>query len=158
MHGLIELIFDSVPDSKLDALIWSLVDKTSAIEIFYSEKGNIDVSEANQGFLTLFNNEATAEAFFIKTNSAVVGSVVVNKPVVRVLRFNKTNEVMVIFSNLDLANSENVVTELADGAGYIADTLSISDYYCGFEPATDPRTRLFTKAEIGPFLKLQLYC
>jgi hypothetical protein len=69
MHGLIELIFDSVPDSKLDALIWSFVDKTSIIEIFNSEIGNIDISGANQVLLELFNNEATAEAFFIKTNS-----------------------------------------------------------------------------------------
>jgi hypothetical protein len=71
---------------------------------------------------------------------------------VRILRFEGSNEVAVVFGSgdVDATVRQDVVAKLAAGAKVLASSADVPEYYCGFEPATDEKTRLFSRDKIGP--------
>lgn len=60
----------------------------------------------------------------------------------------------IVFDSADIETTDrqSVVTKLAVGAAAIANRAEVSEYYCGFEPASDEKTRLFSRDKIGPLV------
>ena len=48
----------------------------------------------------------------------------------------------------------NAQTQLMEAAKQLAYKYKIKSFYCGFEPASDMATRLFTGDKLGPLMKL----
>ena len=154
MDGLIELIFERVPDDAVGTLMSDLLQGGSILELSHSELGSLDPKEFGHDVMPLLKQKAEPSAVFVRIANAEIGGVSIRSPLVRILRFEGANEAAVIFGSgdVDATTRQDVVTALAAGAKVLASGAAVSEYYCGFEPATDKMTRLFSKDKIGPLL------
>jgi hypothetical protein len=154
MDGLIELIFERVPDGAVDKLVNDLLQGVGILELSHSELGSLDPKKAGQDLMPLLKQEAEPSSIFVRAAIATIGDVPIRSPLVRILRFEGSNEVAVVFgsADVDATDRQDVVTKLAAGAKVLASSADVPEYYCGFEPATDEKTRLFSWDKIGPLV------
>lgn len=153
---LVELVFDKIPDNLLNILVANIIQSFNILEIFHSELGEITDHHNDHDFMQYLKSGPTPASIFIKSNFARIGKVKIRQPLIRLLRFEQINEVSIIFSNndIDKIDSENIIISLALGAKNLSQISHSYDYYCGYEPATDPKTRFFSKDTIGPLNKI----
>ncbi|GGY20378.1 hypothetical protein [Paludibacterium paludis] len=156
MDGLIELIFEQVPDEAVGRLMNDLLQGVDILELSHSELGRLDPKKANFDLMTLLEQEAEPLSLFVRTTTVTVEDVTIRSPMVRILRCGGVNEITVIFDrgDVDEAVRLNVGETLAAGAKAVASRANVSEYYCGFEPASDDKTRLFAKDKIGPLMTI----
>lgn len=156
MDGLIELIFERVPDGAIDKLVNDLLQGADILELSHSELGSLDPKMVGQDLMSLINQESEPSSIFVRTVNVTIGDVLIRRPLLRILRFEGSNEVAVVFgaADVDETDRQHLVTKLAAGANVLASSADVSEYYCGFEPATDEKTRLFAKDKIGPLITL----
>ncbi|HEY9897852.1 MAG TPA: hypothetical protein V6D00_01610 [Pantanalinema sp.] len=156
MDGLIELIFEGVSDGAVDRLVYDLLQGVDILEISPSEFGIIGQTQINNDLMPLLKKEAAPASIFLRAAFATIGGVPIRSPLVRILRFEGSNEVAVVFgsANIDAGDRQDAVKRLAAGSSMLANSVGVSEYYCGIEPATDERTRLFYRDKIGPLDKV----
>jgi len=156
MDGLIELIFDGVPDGAIHGLVRNLIHGSDILDISHSELGSLDPKRIGEDLMAFFDKETVPITIFIRTTCIMVGGISINRPLVRILRFQGSNEVAVEFNSTDIdaTDRKDTVAKLAAGAKVLADSAAIPKYYCGFEPATDTRTRLFSQGKVGPLIEV----
>lgn len=156
MDGLIELIFERVPDGAVDELVKDRLVRGGICELAHSELGSLDPKKVGLNLISLLEREDVPSSIFLRVGIVMIGDVPIRNPLIRILRFERCNEVMVVFNSIDIDATDRrcIVTRLAAGAKVLADALDVPDYCCGFEPATDEKTRLFSRDKIGPLLSL----
>lgn len=156
MNGLIELIFERVPDGALNKLVSDLLQGAGILELSHSELGCIETNNTCRDLLLLLNKSLEPSSIFIRSAYVSIGDVEICCPLIRILRFEGLNEVAVIFAGTDIitTDSEDSVEKLAASATVLANNANVIDFYCGFEPAADEQTRLFSRNKIGPIVKL----
>ncbi|WP_426395237.1 hypothetical protein ACN9M1_13900 [Ralstonia sp. R-29] len=156
MDGLIELVFEGVPEHAVDKLVCDLRQGAAILEIFHSELGCLAPEQADQDLTQFLTKETTPVSLFVRTALVTVGGIPIRNPLVRVLRFAGVIEVTVVFesADIDAADRKDATTKLAAGTESLACSMGVSRYYCGFEPATDERTRLFSKGRLGPLIEI----
>jgi hypothetical protein len=153
---LVELVFDKIPDNLLNILVANIIQSSNILEISHSELGKIADLHNDQDFIQHLKSGPNPASIFITSTWASIGKVKIRQPLIRLLRFEQTNEVSIIFSNndIDKIDSKNIIMSLALGAKHLSQISHSDDYYCGYEPATDQKTRFFSKDTIGPLNKI----
>ena len=156
MDGLIELIFERVPDNAVVKLINGLLQGEGILELSHSERGSLDPKKIDHDLMPLLKQEAEPSSILMRIANTTIGDVPIHNPLVRILHFEGSNEVAVVFDSedVDATVRQDVVTKLAAGAKALANGADVPEYYCGFEPATDEKTRLFSKDKIGPLITI----
>lgn len=156
MDGLIELIFENVPDDSVDRLVYDLLQGAGILEISHSELGRLEQKLVDQDLMSFLMKEAEPASIFVRAACVTVGGIPIRSPLIRILRFEGSNEVAVIFESVDISSTDRLgaVRKLAAGANVLASGANVPDYYCGFEPATDEVTRLFSRDAIGPLVEV----
>lgn len=156
MDGLIELIFERVPDGAVDKLLHDLLQGQGILELSHSELGSLEPTKGTQKLLPLLLGQLEPTSIFVRTANTMIGGVSIRSPLVRILRFDELNEVAVVFDRADVSaiNQQDAVTMLWSGANVLARSAGVPEYYCGFEPATDESTRLFSTNKIGPLVAI----
>lgn len=156
MDGLIELIFDAVPDGSVDGLVYGLLQEASPMELSHSELGLLDPKQLDQGLKELLKDGSVSASIFIRAASVRVGDVRISAPLIRILRSEGSSEVAVIFGSADIdpTDRQEASKKLLVGADLLARGADVADYFCGYEPATDESTRLFSRDRIGPLVRL----
>ncbi len=154
MDGLIELVFENVPDDGIGKLIRHLLRGAGKLHVTHSELGELDPTKSVEELLPLLKLGEEAASIFIRTDVNMVGDVPIFDPLVRILRFDGANEVAVVFECRRTEESffSEFITKLSARSQRLASDIGVQKYYCGFEPATDEATRLFSNDNIGPFL------
>lgn len=154
MDGLIELIFERVPDGAVAKLVNDLLQGAEVLALSHSELGSLDIKKVGQDLMLLLKQEAEPSSIFVRSANATIGSVSIRGPLVRILRFEGSNEVALVFrgDDVDATDGQDVVAKLAAGAKVLSRNAEVQEYYCGFEPATDKETRLFSRDKIGPLV------
>jgi hypothetical protein len=152
MNGLVELIFEEVPDAAVNLLICALLNGTVEREIQHSELGAREAKEIGGKYLELLRMTEGPASIFLKAAESSIGGVIIGHPLVRVLRCQDSNEVAFVFDSRDVRSSDrkDAVVKMALGAKVLAQRSNVTKFYCGFEPATDEKTRLFAEDVIGP--------
>ena len=156
MNGQIELVFENVSTEAVDRLINEVLQEAKIMEIFHSELGHFDPNLNYGNISVCLQKKEGACTIFVKASVAVIGQVRIRNPLITVLLFENLIDVSVIFSDIDFIDIDRnyVVQNLAIGSKYLAGKAKNDNYYCGFEPAMDKATRLFTKDIIGPISEL----
>ncbi|MCA3697908.1 hypothetical protein [Aquidulcibacter sp.] len=154
--GLIELIFLQVPDGKVESLVCELVQNASIFELSHSELGNLDPKKSELGIISLFRNFEEPYAIFIRSDEIHVGEVQLQKPLIRIIRYEGLNEVAVLFDTLEikLLSWDDFVDKLYMVAKRLAIQSETLVYCCGLEPGTDKDTQLFSSEGVGPLFRL----
>ncbi|MDO9437079.1 hypothetical protein [Hydrogenophaga sp.] len=156
MNGLVELIFERVPDVAVATMLSELLRRSGIQEMTHSELGKLDAETSFRDVIALLRHQAEPSSIFIRAGIATVGAVRTRCPLVRLLRYEETNELTLAFERTDIeaVDRKDTIRMLSDGAKLLASSAGTAEYYCGFEPATDERTRLFSKSKIGPLVSV----
>ena len=119
MDGLIELIFNGVPDGAVDSLVYTVLQRADICEVSHSERGRLDLPPVGQDLMLLLKKEVEPASIFVKALYSTVGGVLIRQPLVRILRFEGLNEVAIVFGSADIeaTDRQDVVRRLAAGAG-----------------------------------------
>ena len=157
MNGIIEIIFEGVPDENVDNLVRAIIGRADVLDVSHSELGVIENSLTRHGLICSLKKYDVPVSIFINLSFAEIGGVVIAAPLLRVLRFENVNEASVVFSDRDVkdGDDQDAVSKLAEGTDEIAHMAGALDCYCGFEPATDMSTRLFTRGKVGPLFSVR---
>jgi hypothetical protein len=155
MDGLIELIFESVSDDAVESLLNDLLQGAEVLELSHSELGSLDPT-ARQDLTQLINRTPEPSSITIHAASAKIADIRIRNPSLRVLRVESSNELAIFFSstNIEAKDQTQLIIHLAKGAKELANRTDVPHYYCGFEPATDERTQLFSGSRIGPIVSI----
>lgn len=152
MDGLIELVFESVPDHSVNDLVDDLVNTSEVLELTQSELGAVDVDKVDGDFMKLATATTDPISVFLRCAPILVGDFSIHRPLVQVLRYSGTNDVVVSFDSSDIAKGDKLqaVKSLMNGCKALALNRGVPLFYCGYEPASDVVTRLFTGDRVGP--------
>lgn len=153
MDGLIELIFEGVSPANVDAFTLSLLEQAEIIGVSHSEYGDIEPSRLGGGLRALLSGIEMAELITLRTNRVQIGSIVFAHPLLRVHHVGEAFDLEVIVDSAEIYRNGamNKIAELAACAKETAARWSVQRYYCGFEPATDRVTLLFSDSGLEPF-------
>ncbi|WDZ95954.1 hypothetical protein Herbaro_21160 [Herbaspirillum sp. WKF16] len=156
MNGLVELIFEAVQNGAVKHLVDDLLKGGVVIGSSHSELGVCELNVIDENYLTSLWEAETAVSVFIRADQISIGGVLINRPVIRILRYQNSNDVSLIFDSADVIESdrEEALRGLAAGAKILAKNSEVPKFYCGFEPATDEKTRLFCGEVMGPIRSL----
>jgi hypothetical protein len=156
MNGLVELIFEAVQNGAVKHLVYDLLNGAVVIGSSHSELGACELNTVDGDYLTSLWEAETAVSIFIRADQISIGGVLINRPVIRILRYQDTNDVSLIFDNADViaGDRKEALRGLATGAKVLAKDSEVPKFYCGFEPATDEETRLFSGEVMGPIRSL----
>ncbi|WP_146749460.1 hypothetical protein [Paracidovorax anthurii] len=156
MNGLIELVFDGISVHYINGLVCEIIQQGNILEITGTEVGAIDASRLEHELVSMLRNCLVPASMFLKVDLIEVGGVGISSPLLRILSFEGKGELAVLFeaSDIDEASRNDAAIKLADGARSLAIKAQAHDFYCGFEPATDRKTRLFSANESGPVLNI----
>jgi hypothetical protein len=148
----IELVFDKVPTDTLSRLTLALLEKMNVTRVSHSEIGDVDLQTLDQGFVDLLCQQNECPFVVSVLGSDItIGSVHIRNPMLRFIRADGENMVELGFDDSDIEGArDNFVVQIATEAKVLADHADVMHYFCGFEPATDESTRLFTGGKIGP--------
>ncbi|WP_153490586.1 hypothetical protein [Burkholderia cepacia] len=69
MDGLIELIFDRVPDGNIDKLVNDLLQGEDVLELTHSELGSLDPKKADQYLKPIQQEEMEYSSIFIRAEN-----------------------------------------------------------------------------------------
>jgi hypothetical protein len=152
MNGLIELVFEKVPDGAVNGLVSALLQEAHITEVSHSELGDREPKEVGGNYLQLLKTTTDPASIFVKAAETCIGRVPIYRPLVRILRCCESNEVTVVFDSQDVVTTDrqDAVFRMAAGARALAESSDVAEFYCGYEPATDERTRLFCRGKVGP--------
>ncbi len=155
MDGLIELVFESVANNSVCPLLNDLLQGSDIVELSHSELGSLD-AKTRHDLIQLLNQNAGPSSIAFRAVSAKVGDIQIRTPYLQVLRFEGLNEVAISFASTDIEpkDRQHIATKLAEGAAKLAGSAGVTQYYCGFEPATDERTQLFAGGKMGPLTSI----
>lgn len=156
MGGLIELVFVRVPDGAVHKLVNDLSQSGDILEFSHSEVCGLNQEKAILDLTLLLKYEVGPFSIFVRIANASIGGVPIRSSLVRILRFEGMNEVAFVFGSAEIeaTDRQDAVEKLAAGAEALASGTGVLAYYCGFEPATDEKTRLFSNERMGPLVSI----
>jgi hypothetical protein len=156
MSQLTELVFENVADSLVNEIIQDIVAGEEILNVILHGVGQEELNDESRDWAWALKNSIEPSAIiFLKISSVSIRGIRIKNPLIRLQRFEECNDVSVIFESEDVLlessdSHESIVKRLAAAAADIASTAGVQYYYCGYEPATDPDTRLFTREVLGP--------
>lgn len=155
MGELIELIFERVPDDAVVRLLGDLLQGAEIMDVKHSELGELD-SRVGHDLMRYLEEMNVPAAIFVRATYATLIDIPIRFPLIRILRHELSNEVSVVFSadSIDESVRRLAAIKLSGAAQTLARRADVGEYYCGFEPATDERTRLFFNGQLGPMLTI----
>ena len=144
MKEQVELVFEDVPHAGVNILAGFLLKRSITVEAWHSESGPIKPIDFEQA-LNLLVSLPTTGCVFVRVAQIKVGKILLKKSLLRFLRYDNMNDVEIVFerSDTDTRSWISFVKELADESKTLAKLAKANNYYCGYEPANDMRTRLF---------------
>jgi hypothetical protein len=156
MNGLVELVFEKVPDGAVNGLVSALLQEAHITKVSRSELGDREPKEVEGTYLQLLKATTEPASVFVKADETCIGGVSIHRPLVRILRCCESSEVTVVFDSQDVVTTDrqDAVLRMAAGARALAESSDVAEFYCGYEPATDEKTRLFCKGKVGPLTAL----
>jgi len=150
---LIEIIFRNIPNDKIGAL---LKDLSSNGQKIVNHNFTCDCPEINWSIETSIEKiflENSNFGLFINLKELTRGNICLPNCGIAVYKDENTINLEINFQLLDLKDVpiKDLTKNLMELAKSIAVQYQIDDYFCGFEPAQETKTRLFTNEQLGPF-------
>jgi|JI9StandDraft_1071089.scaffolds.fasta_scaffold15072_2 hypothetical protein len=151
---LIEIIFKNLHFKTLGPLLKNLTSGGENIASYYATCEGTEIDWKKESSIEGFLKDMHESALFINLKSLDREGIFIRKCGLAIYKNQDTIRLEVNFQVGDIYNPMNVdvVEALMILAQTIAKTYEIEDFFCGFEPAQDLETRLFTKNKKGPFL------
>jgi hypothetical protein len=153
LKGLIEVSFESIKDDKINDFMHEVFKACIIDEIDHSDLGEIDLDKFDGNFLNLFSNGADSTVVFVRTPNFNVGEAAISDVCVQIIKCLDVFSILLIFSfdDISVSHLEAFPEILMQYSVCLANKYEISDFFCGYEPAWDENTRLFTRDMLGPW-------
>ena len=154
MSNLVELVFENIPEVRLNDFTSVLIDGSLILHIEMSEVDGASM-EWDGDFAKILNTVPSASAA-ISLSLAKVDwpQLSIHRPLLQIIKYDGTYDVALSFLSEDISckGSMGSIESLRSSA---VEFLAISggeNVYCGYEPAHDEKTRFFTNNRIGPIV------
>lgn len=150
MKEIIEIVFEKVHLEKVVELLKKLLDSSTLRDYHIStDKSDVDLNLQSQELLFTDINQSSDGSFYFNFLNFTLTGVLLSRVGFQVYKYDNIYDL-----NLHIGENEikrkSSVSELQKWAESIAEELKAEDYYCGFEPAIDEETRLFSGNILGP--------
>jgi|LakMenEpi03Aug12_release.lakeMendotaPanAssembly.Ray.scaffolds.fasta_scaffold438637_2 hypothetical protein len=152
-NELIELVFEVVPKEQLNDLVNDLFPVSNVLQIISNDESLEFARDAKFDYVdAIKKTELLTTAIIVKASLVFFDGVSIDNPLCQVLVYEDLVDVLIIFSLSDVRaeDGSDPLKVIHGAASKIAEKSSVSDYYCGLEPAQDERTRFFSKNMTGP--------
>jgi hypothetical protein len=146
MEGLVELVFAGVAPEKVGGLMADIFRDAKDVGFAEAELPVLLPAVLNETEKRLATYKPPLTISLL-AQGVSIGGVVLRKPIVRVIRYNNKIDVEIVF---DVRDVYGRVDSLSKAAGALAQTHLVDSCFCGYEPAKDLETRLFTGSRLGP--------
>lgn len=150
---LIEIIFKNVPIERIAPLLKDLISDPENIVDYNLPCGpeNIDLNSEKSLKAIFFENKS----FGLFINLKELNKYEICLPHCGIAVYKNENiinlELNFQLSELKKSKNNNLLIKLMNFGKSISTLNHIDEYFCGFEPAEDESTRLFTNDQLGPF-------
>lgn len=154
MSDLVELLFEGVPDNRVNDFLSVIIGESDVLSARFSE----DDVERNvffgfDFFDLLCKNPNVSKTFSFEMTCLYIGFAEIESPFVQVIFSDGLFDVSISFSKEDLTSKVGGrFVELMRGANKATESFCVREVVCGYEPASDYETRFFTNDVIGPIL------
>ncbi|BFO55529.1 hypothetical protein [Acidovorax sacchari] len=155
MSGLIELVFEGLSADDACKILYKIIEPKNVLEVTSTEWGVLEYCQLPKILVNSLENRSAPASIFVKAESASVGEVCLSKPLLRLLSFEGLCDFAIIFEASDIfgTSRDEAAMKLSEGARLLVADVTLHDYYCGIEPATDEETRFFSSKDFGPLHK-----
>lgn len=155
MHDhLVEIIFTKVSVDSIGSLLQTLTLHGKTVLNYYITCASQVIDWTNKDAITTLFQENTEFGLFINLINLQQEDIYLPKCGISVYKMHTSIDLEINFqlSDLDYPELEKLAKTLMKLSKSIADSYDISNYFCGLEPANDPRMQLFNNENIGYLL------
>jgi len=154
MEKHIEIIFENVPDEKLDVLVNDLLKGQTIVNVWCSESGDMTAAgiNNNRSYFPLLAKSKDPAAIFIDVAKVQIGEMTLLESSIKLCRHDGINEITVAFASSSFdASDQQAIVKLAEGTKGIAQSVGIAEYSCGYEASDNEASQLFFHEKTGDF-------
>lgn len=152
MSNLIELLFEGVAKNQLDSLIGRLSNGSALKSVIASESPELDLSSWQGRVLEILEGAApNPSSVSLNLDGVELGEVAIANPLIQVLMDDGGIDVSLSFLDYELScDASDCVDALHHASLELSRVADARHIICGYEPASDHKTRFFTDATQGP--------
>lgn len=145
---IIEIVFERVQLEKIvEFLIKVLSNSTLKDYNIATDSTEIDVHSKEKLFNSI--NQSSDGAFVFTFLNFSLKDILLSQVWFRIDKYNNTYDLSLDFEEKELRQKSSI-SDLQKRVASLAGELKTTNYYCGYEPAIDEDTRLFSGMSLGP--------
>ena len=153
MTEIIEIVFERVQLEKIAITLFELLSNSNLIDSYITtDVSKIDFQSKEKLHNSLVQSSEGAFSFYFLSFKLV--EIQLHRVLLQIHKCNNVYDVNIIIEEKELIERVSIL-ELHKYVAILAEELEATNFYCGFEPAMDKETRLFTGKNLGP-LKLRM--
>ena len=152
MSNLIEVLFEGVARNQLDSLVERLSNESTLKSVAASESPDLDLPSWQGHVLEILEGAApNPSSVSLNFDRVELGGVAIANPLIQVLMDDGSIDVSLSFLDYELScDTSNCVDALHHASLELSRVAGARHIICGYEPASDYKTRFFTDATQGP--------
>jgi len=145
---IIEIVFERVQLSRIvDLLIKKLSNSTLKDYSISTDSSEIDLQSKEKLFDSI--NQSSDGSFYFNFSNSDLMDIILSRVGFQIYKYENIYDLTLVIEERELRHQVSILG-LQKRAESLAEELKVTNYYCGFEPAADEETRLFSGNTIGP--------
>jgi hypothetical protein len=152
MNNLIELVFENVPDERLNNFASTLIGDSFVMSMYVSETDGAPIKWDGDAKKILNIAPSTSATISLSLDKVDWPLLSIQSPLLQVIKYDGMYDVVLSFLSEDISCKEPKVPikSLHSSAVEFFAASEGEKVYCGYEPAQDESTRFFTNNDAGP--------
>jgi hypothetical protein len=145
---IIEIVFERVHLEKIVRLLMSTLSSSTLKDYnIATDSTEIDLHSKEKLFNSI--NQSSDGSFYFDFLDYSLNDILLSRVGFQIIKYNDVYDLSLSIEEKDLKQKASI-SDLHNRVVSLAEELKTTNYYCGYEPAVDEDTRLFSGISLGP--------
>lgn len=145
---IIEIVFENIQLDKIAGLLIRILSN-STLKDYHISTDSSEIDLQSKEKLVDSIHESSDGSFYFNFLDCSLNDILVSQLGFQVIKYSKVYDLCLSIVEKELRQKASL-SDLQKCVASLAEELKTTNYYCGFEPAKDEETRLFSGISLGP--------
>mgnify|MGYP001189078741 CR=1 FL=1 len=147
---IIEIVFERVPLEKLAELLNGMLLNSTLIGYSVSTDSS-EVDLQSKETLSKSIDQSSDGSFYFNFTDCRMSDIPVSGMGFQILKYDSLYDLNLHIEEKEIRRKVSIL-DFQKRVASLAEELATTNYYCGYEPAIDPETRMFSGISLGPIV------
>ena len=145
---IIEIVFEGIQLEKTVKFLARILSNSTLIDKnIATDLSDINLQSEKKMFTSI--NQSSEGSFGFYFSNFYLKDILLSRVGFQIIKYNNVYDLNLSIEEKEIREKISIL-DLQERVAYLAEELKATNYYCGYEPAMDEETRIFTGVSFGP--------